>query len=106
MFGKLVSGIQELEILVYVFSCNMFAYTIVHLTFRATQIVMCAPVYVTYCKDRNILEQKVNLRPIPLTINPEPTLGIHTFLYKKTTDIFSDLSLHNIFFWVLEEKKD
>ena len=67
---------------------NMFAYTIMHLTFRVTQIVMCAPVYVTYCKDRNILEQKVNLRSIPLTINSEPTLCIQTFLYKKQQTSF------------------
>ena len=35
----LITGLQELEILVHVFFCapnNFFAYTIVHLTFRAS----------------------------------------------------------------------
>ena len=31
-----------------------------------------------YYKYRNILEQKVNVRSIPLTINPEPSMGIQT----------------------------
>ena len=41
----------------------------------------------TYYKDRNILEQNVNLRSIPLTINPEPSMSIQTFfIEKETTD--------------------
>ena len=42
------AGFQELEILVHIFLCtynNMFAYTIVHLTFRTPQIVACAHVH-------------------------------------------------------------
>ena len=42
-----MTGLQELEILVHVFSCtyNMFAYAIVHLRFRASQIVVRARMY-------------------------------------------------------------
>ena len=42
-----MAGLQELEILVHVFSCtyNMFAYAIVHLRFRASQIVVRARMY-------------------------------------------------------------
>ena len=42
------TGFQELEILIHIFLCtcnNMFAYTIVHLTFRTLQIVTCAHVH-------------------------------------------------------------
>ena len=55
-----------------------------HLTFRALQIVVCARVYANVCLAMlllNILGQKVNLRYISLTINPEPTLGIQTVFY-------------------------
>ena len=37
----------------------------------------------TYYQDRNISEQAVNSRSIPLTINPEPSLGIQTVFYKE-----------------------
>ena len=42
-----ISGLQKLEILVHIFRApnNMFAYTIVHLTFRAPQVVVYARVY-------------------------------------------------------------
>ena len=42
------AGFQELAILVHIFLCtynNMFAYTIVHLTFRTPQMVACAHVH-------------------------------------------------------------
>ena len=72
---------------------NMFACTIVHLTFRAPQTVVRARLYanvylaVPCRKDRNILQQKVNLRSFPLSINPEYILGIQTFfIEKETTD--------------------
>ena len=71
---------------------NMFACTIVHLTFRAPQTVVRACTLTstspcTCCKDKNILEWKVNLRFFPLSINPEYILGIQTFfIEKETTD--------------------
>ena len=37
----------------------------------------------TYYKEKNILEQSINLRSIPLTINPEPSLGIQTIFYRE-----------------------
>ena len=49
-------------------------------------MAMCA-VPCAYYKYRNILEQKVNVRSIPPTINPEPSMGIQTiFIEKETTD--------------------
>ena len=59
----------------------------------------CTRVYNVYLAVHLLQRQKyfraeVNLRFIPLTINPEPT------------DIFSDISSDNIFFWVLEKKKE
>ena len=49
----------------------------------------------------------MNLRSISLTINSEPSLAIQTVFCREreTTDIFSDISLDNIFFWVSEETK-
>ena len=67
----------------------MFAYMIVHLTFRAPQIVFCAGVYanvylaVHLLRRQKYLEQKVNLRSVPLTINSEPSLGIKTAFYRE-----------------------
>ena len=69
---------------------NMLSNTIEHLTFCAPQIVICARMYTNVYlalhllqKDKNILEQKVNLRSIPLTINPEPSLGVQTVFHRK-----------------------
>ena len=60
---------------------NMFAYTIMHLIFCAPKIVVHgftdANAYLAvHLLQRNILDYKVNLMSIPLTINPEPSLGI------------------------------
>ena len=104
--------LQELEILVHVFRVrnNMFAYMIVHLTYRAPQIVIHARLYAnvtspcTYQENKNILDQQVNLRSVLLTINLEPSLCMQTVFYRE--NIFSAISLNNIFFWVLEEKKE
>ena len=35
---------------------------------------------------QNILEWKLNLRSIPLTFNPEPSLGIQTVFYRETNN--------------------
>ena len=43
----------------------------------------------TYYRDKNILEQKVNLRSIPLTINPEPSLGNQTVFYRERNNRFT-----------------
>ena len=68
---------------------NTFAYMIVHLTFRAPQILVCAHVYANVYLTFHLLpklEWKVNLRFIPLTNNPETSLGIQTvFIEKETT---------------------
>ena len=49
----------------------------------------------------------VNLRSIPLASNSQSCLGIQTgFIERETTDIFLDILVDNIFFWVLEEKKE
>ena len=47
-------------------------------------MLMCTLPWIYY-KDRNILEYTVNLRSIPLTINPEPRLGIHFAFYRGKT---------------------
>ena len=69
---------------------NMFLYIIAHLTYSAPQIVVRARVYANVYlavhllqRQRNILEWKVNLRSIPLTINPEPNLGIQTIFHRE-----------------------
>ena len=67
---------------------NTFAYTIVHpkYSFVHACILKCTSPS-TFYKDKNILEEKVNLRSIPLTINPETSLGIQTvFIGNKTAD--------------------
>ena len=70
---------------------DMFAHTIMHLTFRAPQIVIRACVYANVYLNVHLLqiqkyftEQKVNLRFIPLVINAEPSLGMQA--KKETTD--------------------
>ena len=45
---------------------------------------MCMLTYTppgTYYKDKNILEYKVNLMSVPLTINLEPTMELRLFLF-------------------------
>ena len=44
--------------------------------------LMCTSLCTQY-KNGNILEWKVNLRSIPLTINPEPSLDIQTIYYRE-----------------------
>ena len=92
---------------------NIFAYTIVHLTFRAPQIVIRTCMYTTMYLAVHLLQRQkyfraeVNLRSIPLTMNLEPSLGIQTVYYReRDNNIFSDISLDNIFFWVTEKKKE
>ena len=49
----------------------------------------------------------MNIRSIPLTINPEPSMGVQTvFIEKETTEIFLNISSNNVFFLVLKEKKE
>ena len=70
---------------------SMVAHTIMHITFCAPQIVVCAHMYADmYLVElqRNILEQKVNLRSIPLTMNPEPSLGIQTVFHRERNNIW------------------
>ena len=86
--GKLVraSRIRNFGTRFFCAPNNMFVYTIKHLTFRAPQVgvgTLPCTSPCTYYKDKNILQQKVNLRSIPLTINREPSLGIQTFLQGK-----------------------
>ena len=67
---------------------------IVHLTFCAPQIVVCAfacinaYLAVHLLQRKDISGQKLNFRSIPLTNKPEPTLGTQTafFIEKETTD--------------------
>ena len=67
----------------------MFAYMFVHLTFRAPQVViwahMCTNVYLTVhlLERQKYFREKVNLRSIPLTIDPKPSFGIHTVFYRE-----------------------
>ena len=61
----------------------MFAYTIVHLTFRAREIVVRAQVYANVYLTCAYYKDKVNVRSISLTINPEPSLGIQTLFHKE-----------------------
>ena len=68
---------------------NTFVHMILQLTFQVPQIVIHTRVC-TYYKDRNILEQRVNLRSTPLAINPEPSLGIQTDFYRER---------NNRYFW-------
>ena len=51
-------------------------------SFVHTQAVTCTLLY-TYYNDRNILEWKINLRSISLTINPEPGLGIQAIFHRE-----------------------
>ena len=76
----------------------MFAYTIVHPTFCVPQIVVCvrvsANVYLAvHLLQRqnqkvNFLEQNVNVWLIPLTINPGPSLHIHSVLQRTKQQVF------------------
>ena len=87
---------------------NIFAYTIVHLTFRAPQIVIRARVNTNVYLAVHLLQRQkyfraeVNLRSIPLTINPELVWVSRLFIIEKETTDISD----NNFFWVSEEKKE
>ena len=78
----------------YTFFCapDMFMYTIVYLTFHPPQqsfVHTCMLTFISWCidckKKRNILEQKVKLRSIPLTTNPRSSLGIHIAFYISKT---------------------
>ena len=66
---------------------NMFAYTIMHLTFGAPQIVariqMYANVYLATHMQIERVDFRVDLRSIPLTINPGTSLGIQTASYRE-----------------------
>ena len=59
----------------------MFAYTIVHLIFHASQIVVRARGALTCTSPCPYYKDKVKVRSIPLTINQEPSLGIQTLFY-------------------------
>ena len=60
---------------------SQFVYLMV--SFGHTCTLTCTSPCINY-KDKNVFEQKVNLRVIPLTINSEPSLGIKTvFLQRK-----------------------
>ena len=48
----------------------------------------------------------VNLRSIPLASNSQSCLGFQTGFIERETNIFLDILVDNIFFWVLEEKKE
>ena len=85
-------GLQELEILVRFFmhliiclhtrSCTSH---FVHL--KQSFVNTCVNLAVHLLQNRNILEQKVNLRSIPLTINLQPSLAVQiVFTGKETTD--------------------
>ena len=108
------SGLQKFEILVHVFSCNnIFAHTIVHLTFCAPQIVIRASVHTNVYLAVHLLERQKYFRA-EVNLGQFHSPSIHNLVWvsklfiteKKTTDIFSDISLDNIFFWVSEEKKE
>ena len=74
---------------------NKFACTIVHHTFCAPQLLVRARVYANVhlaVHLLQILEQKVNLRFIPLSINPETSPGILTVFIEKETGPLSTQS--------------
>ena len=67
---------------------NMFAYTIMDLKI-VVRAHVCTNIYlaVHLLQRQKYFRVKVNLRSIPLTINPEPSFGIPTvFIKKETTD--------------------
>ena len=60
----------------------MFVYMIFPL--KKSFVHMCMLMYTapgTYYKDKNILELKVNLMSIPLTISLEPSVDMRLFLF-------------------------
>ena len=81
-----LTGFQELEI-VYLITCLSTRSCTSHLVHLKQSFVYACTLKCTspctYYKDRNILEQKVNLRFIPLAINPESSLGIQTVFHRK-----------------------
>ena len=87
----MTAGLQELEILVRFFvhlitcfrtrSCNSHYVHLKQSFVHACTLICTSPC--TYYQDRNISEQAVNSRSIPLTINPQPSLGIQTVFYKE-----------------------
>ena len=86
----------------------IFPFKIMHLKqsfMHACTLTCTSPC--TYYKDRNILEQRwtwglFHSPPIQNLVCVSRLFIIE----KETTDIFSDISLNNIFFWVLGEKKE
>ena len=73
----------------------MFAYTIMYLTFGAPQIVariqVHANVYLAAHLQIERIDFRVDLISIPLTINPETSLGIQTASYRE----WNPLSIQN-----------
>ena len=56
---------------------------IVHMAFRAPQIVIRARVYDNMYFPCTYYKYKVNISPVSLTINPEPSLSIQTLFHKE-----------------------
>ena len=64
----------------------MFAYTIVHLTFRAPQIVVCACVYANVYLVVHLLQRQKYFSvegKLKVYSNPEPSLGIQTIFHRE-----------------------
>ena len=86
------SRLQELKILlnvffVYLITCLRSRSCISHFVHLKQSFVHVSTLTCnsscTYYKEKNILELSINLRSIPLTINPEPSLGIQTIFYRE-----------------------
>ena len=56
----------------------------VHLTFCAPQIVVRGRVHANVYLALHLLQGKVNVRSLPPTINPEPSLSIQTLFYRES----------------------
>ena len=72
MYYVRASRIKNLDTRYFVHLVTCFAYTIVHLTFPAPQIVIRARVYANVYLAMHLLQ---------LAINPEPSLAIQTVFY-------------------------
>ena len=93
--SKIFAGLQELKILVHFFRAtnNMLAYMMEHVTFmhlKQSLVHACTlkcTLPCTYYKDRNILEQKVNLRSIN-SPSAQKLVWVSRLLFveKKTAD--------------------
>ena len=80
------TGLQKLETLVHIFFVHLITH--LHTQLCTSHFVYLKQLFMHKCTLTCILpctyyKDKVNIRSIPLTINPEPSLGIQTLFYRE-----------------------